>query len=37
MNDFALYFTTPKDSTRLNGYRDIMGSITFKNMVIEDE
>lgn len=37
MNDFALYFTTQKDNSRLNGYRDVRGSMAFKNMVLESE
>jgi hypothetical protein len=37
MNEFALYFTTLKDNNRLNGYRDVRGSIAFKNMVLESE
>lgn len=37
MNDFALYFTTQKDNSRLNGYRDVRGSMAFKNMALEDD
>lgn len=36
VNDYALYFTKLRAEGRVNGYRDVLGSVSIKNQLVHE-